>query len=369
MAKDPLEKVRRLPRTDETWHGTARLARAWITPRNQAPYRPYVIALIEQDQGPIITTQMVETQPTPEHVFETLTKAMSHPARGAGQPRRPARLLLDDTGLVEALAPRLAEVEIRCEYRHTLPLLDNMLLEFETFLNKREPIPGLLKMPGVTPHLVGGLYKAAAFYYQQAPWRWISDSFPIEVRYPPDGKSRYAVVMGHGGETYGLAVYDSTDDLHLIYSGIAPEEIASRMACASVIFDTVLITPFDDLDDMARYGWPVAGESAYPVPIKVTHAGDFTRPSKSELLWIEAAMLAVPSFVRDHMQAGHGLLHHPAEATLTVAAADGEVEIHLRYPVPGFYHRPGPTRPNLGPGSPPRLKSHSRKKRKMRRKR
>jgi len=57
--------------------------------------------------------------------------------------------------------------------------MNNALLEMEAYLNKREPVPGLLKIPGVTPHLVGGLYKAAAFYYRQAPWRWISGAFPI----------------------------------------------------------------------------------------------------------------------------------------------------------------------------------------------
>jgi hypothetical protein len=64
--------------------------------------------------------------------------------------------------LVEALAPRPAELEIRCEYRHTLPLMNNALFDMEAYLNKREPIPGLLKIPGVTPHLVSGMYKAAA---------------------------------------------------------------------------------------------------------------------------------------------------------------------------------------------------------------
>jgi len=63
-------------------------------------------------------------------------------------------------------------------------------------------------------------------------------------------------------------------------------------------------------------------------------------------------MLAIPSFVRDSMQADRGR-PHPAEATLTVAVADGETDIYLRYPVSGFDHRPGPTRPNLGSGSPP----------------
>ena len=341
MAKDPLKKARRLRRTDETWQGTARLARTWITPRNQAPYRPYIIAVIEQDGDRIIRTKLFDTQPTPEDVFETLLKAMTRPLLGAGRPRRPARLLLDDAELVEALAPRLAELEILCEYRHTLPLMNNAMLEMEAYMNKREPIPGLLKIPGVTPHLVGGLYKAAAFYYRQALWRWISDAFPIEVHYPPHGKPRYAVVMGHGGETYGLAVYSSTDDLRLLYSGIAPGKTVGQIAWVCIVFEDALAASFDDLDDIVKYGWPIVNDSAYPIPIKVTRTGAYVLPSKSELLWFEAAMLAIPTFVRDDMQANRGL-PHPAEATLTVAAADGETDIYLRYPAPGFGPAPEP---------------------------
>jgi hypothetical protein len=341
MAKDPLKKARRLRKTDETWQGTARLARTWITPRNQAPYRPYIIAVIEQDGDRIIRTKLFDTQPTPERVFEALIKAMTRPTLGAGRPRRPARLLLDDAELVEALAPHLAELEIRCEYRHTLPLMNNAMLEMEAYMNKREPIPGLLKIPGVTPHLVSGLYKAAAFYYRQAPWRWISDAFPIEVRYPPTGKPRHAVVMGHGGETYGLSVYNSTDDLRLLYSGIAPEKTIGQISWMTVVFEEALAASFDDLDNIVKYGWPVVNDSAYPIPIKVTRTGDYTIPSKSELLWFEAAMLAIPTFVRDYMQADRGL-PHPAEATLTVAVADGETDIYLRYPAPGFGPSPEP---------------------------
>ena len=68
----------------------------------------------------------------------------------------------------------------------------------------------------------------------------------------------------------------------------------------------------------------------------MTRKGDYTNPSKSELLWFEAAMLAIPAFVRDDMQADRGL-PQPAEATLTVAAADGETDIHLCYPATGLW--------------------------------
>ncbi len=334
MAKDPLTKIRRLRQTDEAWESTTRRMRAWITPRNQAPYRPYVIITVSQD-GRVVGTNVVEEVPTPDQVLDALVKAMRRPVLGGGRKRRPAVIYMDDEALVETLAPRLQEVGIRCEYRHTLREVEDALLSMEQFMTKREPIPGLLKLPGVTPFMVKGLFEAAAHFYREAPWRWIDDSRPIEVRYPPDGRPRYAVVMGHGGQTYGLAVYKSPDELREVYAGTPPDQLMGKVEWTSLLFGEVTEMPFDDLDDMEKYGWPVAGEPAYPLPIRVTRSGQFVRPGKSELLWFEAALLAIPTFVRDYMQADRGF-PRLAEATLTVMMADGEDSIHLRYPVPGF---------------------------------
>jgi hypothetical protein len=336
MARGPLTKVRRLRQTDEVWESSVRRMRTWITPRNQTPYRPYVVLTVSQT-GKIIGSDIVDDVPSPDQVLNTVAKAMRRPTLGAGRKRRPAIIYVDDEALVEALAPKLQEVGVRCKYRHTLREIDEALLSMEQFMTKQEPIPGLLKSPGVTPFLVNGLFEAAAFFYRQAPWRWIDDSRPIEVRYPPDGRQRYAIVMGHGGETYGLAVYDSPNDLRELYAGTPPEQLLGKQKWTSLLFVEAIETPFDDLDDMEKYNWPVAGELAYPFPVRVTHSGQFVRPGKSKLLWFEAALLAIPTFVREYMQADvdRGLVR-PAEATLTVKMADGKDTIYLRYPVPGF---------------------------------
>ena len=334
MAKGPLTKVHRLRQTDEVWESTIRRMRTWITPRNQSPYRPYVILTASQT-GKVVGSNVVDDFPTPDQVLNALAKTMRRPSLGGGRKRRPAVIYVDDEALVEALAPKLQEVDVRCEYRHTLREAEQALLSMEQFMTKQEPIPGLLKSPGVTPFMVNGLFEAAAYFYREAPWRWIDDSRPIEVRYPPDGRLRYAVVMGHGGETYGLAVYSSTGELREVYAGTHPSKLIGRMEWTSLLFGEIMEVPFDDLDDMEKYGWPVAGELAYPIPIRVTRSGHPVRPGKSELLWFEAALLAIPTFVRDYMQAD-GELARPAEATLAVTMADGEYNIHLRYPVPGF---------------------------------
>jgi len=334
MAKGPLQQVDRLPQTNEVWEGAVRRLRAWITPRKQAPYRPYVILVVSQTAGKVVGSEIVEHVPSPDQVLNGLAKAMRHPTLKGGKKRRPAVIYVDDKALVEALAPKLLEVGIRCEYR-TLREVEQAMLSMEEFMTRREPLPGLLKSPGVTPHMVKGLFEAAAFFYRKAPWQWIDDAHPIEIRYPSDSRRRYAIVMGHGGQVYGLAAYNTPKELRQIYAGTPPNRLIGRMEWTSLLFGEVIEVPFDDLDDMEKYGWSVAGDLAYPIPIRVTRAGQPVRPGKSDLLWFEAALLAIPAFVRDKMQAEQGALR-PADDTLTVVMADGEDHIHLRYPVPGF---------------------------------
>lgn len=335
MAKDPLPKVSHLPQTDEAWEVTVRRMRTWIAPKKEAPYRPYIILVLSPRTGQIVGSDIVDKLPTPDQALNSLVQIMLHPTSGGGKRRRPTVIYIDNEALVKALTPRLEEIGIRCEHRHTLRAVDDVLRSMEQFMTKREPLPGLLRSPGATPFMIKGLFEAAAFFYREAVWRWINDSRPIEVRYPPDAKPRYAVIMGHGGQTHGLAMYTRPDDLRLTYSGMPPERLAGKMEWISLLFGEETEVPFDDLDDMERYGWPVAGKSAYPIPLRISRSGVPSRPGKSELLWFEATLLAIPVFVRKHLRAERGTLR-PAETTLTVTTSSGEESIHLRYPVPGF---------------------------------
>jgi hypothetical protein len=187
--------------------------------------------------------------------------------------------------------------------------------------------------------MIEGLFEAAAFFYRQAPWRWVDDSHPIEITYPADSQPRYAVVMGHGGETYGLAIYNSTDVLQQTYAGIPPDQLVGRGTWTALLFGRAIETPFDDLDAIEAHNWPIAGKHAYPLPVQAGVSRQLTRPGKSDLLRLEAALLALPPFVRERMRAGLGSLR-PAEATLTITMADGEDRIHLRYPAPAFETSP-----------------------------
>jgi len=325
-----LNKAHRLRQNDATWLCTARRARTWITPRDRPPYRPYAVLVLEQEKELIRRIELEDEQPTPDVVMEALLKAMLRPILGSGRRVRPARVSLDDADLVESLKPRLAEIDIRCDHRPSLPLADAALREMEVQMTKQEPIPGLLSVPGVTEPLVRELFAAAAQYYRQAPWRWIGNASPIEVRYPPDGRARYAVVLGSGGESFGLSLYESVDDLRIVFSSVEPEQTTEQVSWFSLDFDEATVMPFDDLDAMEKHGWPVAGEKAYPLAIKAIPPGEWHVPSASEIAWLAAALRAIPHFVTEHLPAGRG---QPPEARYALPPVHGGQQIALRYPV------------------------------------
>ena len=328
-----VQDTRRLPQRKDKWECAVRRARLWITPPDSSPYRPYAI-LTASRSGMIVGMDLTENPPSPDEALNALAKAMLYPILGAGTRRRPAAVYLDDDRLVAALRQPLAEIGVSCEFRHSLRAADRALHSFESELEQGS-MPSLVENPGVTKTMVGALFEAAAFFYQEAPWQWISDAQPIQIHHPLDSQPRYAVVMGQGEVAYGLALYDSKDILHETYAGSPEDDMVEGQTWTVLLFGDEVDVPFDDLDAIEAYGWPIAGPHAYPLVLRASNTEEAQRPSKSDLLRLEAALRTLPRFVQSHMRADEGL-GHPAEATFTVEVAGREDRISLSYPVPGF---------------------------------
>lgn len=342
MVKNPTDEVRHLRQSDAVWLCATRRAPFWIMPKNQPVYRPYVVLLQEQDSQLIRQTHTQDEQPTPESIWRLLVKAMRSPLLGPilspllgfGSRCRPARIILDDADLVQALAPRLGEAGIRCDYRATLPQINAALREMEAHVTRRAPVPGLLSLPGATVPLVSEFFAAAADYYRLAPWRWMDNWLPIEIRYPSQGRARYALVLGSGGETFGLSLYESLADVRRVYSGVPGEQHAQQISWFSLVLEQVTAMSFADLDAMDKYGWRVAGEQAYPLAIKSTPMGsDAEMPSASELLWLTATARVIPDFVLRHLHASRDRgTPQPAQVIYSLSGVHGGQDILLRYP-------------------------------------
>jgi hypothetical protein len=332
MTEKVLERAARLPQGNATWHATARRAPAWITPKNKPPYRPYVILVLDAQSDRIRQTKMEDDRPTPEVVLAALADAMQKPVLASGKPVRPARIVLDDAELARALTPRLAEIGVRCDHQATLPLVSSVLRDMEAHMNRAEPRPGLLSVPGATLPLVEELFAAAAEFYRLAPWRWMDNLAALEVHYPADGPARYAAIMGFGGEVFGLVVYPSLDDLRIQISDLKPEQIFKKMTAISINFDEPMALSFDDLDALEKYNWPVAAAEAYPQVIKATPPGKVGVPTAAEIALLAAALRVIPDFVTRHLRADRGA-PRPAAATYPLTNVHGGQQIALRYPV------------------------------------
>jgi hypothetical protein len=324
-----LKQVQRLNQHDEYWAATSRLARMWITPKHAPPYRPYVTLLLSQ-QGKILRSRVLEHPPAASTLFEELLRAMRRPAWGAGRARRPTRIYLDNAEDVAALTPRLEALNIQCVYRHTLSMADEVMVEMETQMGKYEPLPGLVSIPLVTPQMLGHLYQLAAQFYQATPWRWFHDHHPFAIACPPEDTPRYAVVMGSGGEVFGLAVYDQLEDLRSMFmSPVSPRQMAKMRTWFVLFFEAAPAVSFDDLDAMAVNDWPVAAPHAYPVFGRTTPDQEIALPAQSDLLWMEGALGALLAYMDKHMEVYHGEVQ-PADLTVSVPRVGGETHVHLR---------------------------------------
>ena len=302
-----LEKAAKLPQTTATWQATVRLAPAWVEQKDEPRYRPHLVFVLDAESGAIRMLMMEKQRPAAEAILSLLANAISKPMMGAGGRYRPARVLIDDEELAKALAPQLAEIGVRCDYAASLPALEAILRELSAQLNEGEARPGLLEAPGVTLPLLAEFYAAAAFFYQQAPWRWVDNLAAIEVRYPATGRAVYAVIMGFGGQEFGLAVFPTVKDLRLQYSNLEPDQLMQKMTAFSVTYGESDALPFDDLDAITEHGWQVAGPNSYPLVMKSIPPGELIPASKEEIALLAAALRTLPDFVAQHLrQRGRG---------------------------------------------------------------
>ncbi len=322
-----------LPQREEMWHAFVFRMRTWITEPGKKPVRPFGLMVLNFSDGKIMGMDIAET-PTPEWVHGIVLKAITKPGPGS-QPHRPQTLTLPDPALVAALTPTLSEIGIGCEPMDTPDEVYEIVADLESHIRGDRPdVPGLLSVEGVTPEFVGDLFAAAAEFYRAAPWVHLVNVQALAVQLSTDAEPRYVSVMGNAGMEYGLSVSLTWADFQRLASGAGdqPMDVIPEEGIRSMLFNSVTEVPFDDLDALEKYHWPVVNEQAYPMPIIFEPRTGVLRPNRQELLWYQAALRAIPIFVRDHLRPDGRGDYASAEATITVSTSEGEVAVILRYP-------------------------------------
>jgi tetratricopeptide (TPR) repeat protein len=325
-----------LPQSIDTWYCAVRQLRTWVLEEDNEPTRPNLLVILNLNSGLILHTELLDHVPDPEEVLATLTTTMLQPNQELDLlPHRPLRIDFEVRDLQKSMNATLADIGVRAKYGPQTEALNALLEDLEAHLGEGQPeIPGLLSQPKVSRRLLASLFQAAADFYRAAPWIQLSNSDPLAIQVPPQKEPWFVTVMGQGGMEYGLALYLTLEDLERTYLSFGhPLDSFPHLGAHSFLFNLITEIPFDDLDAIERFGWEIADPQAYPCPIIFVPPDEVRRPDRQELLWYEAALRAIPEFVRHHIQANQSGELLPASAAIEVSTFTGPVEVQVTYPV------------------------------------
>ncbi len=288
------------------------------------PVRPWAGVVVSLTDGLILGLRIAETRPSVTEIRTLFTETMSAP--DAGTPHRPTAVQFCSAELANALRAWLDTLGITCDVHEELEAVDHLMAFLgEKVSSSVQAESDLLDVEGMTPEMVGSFYDAAALYHEQTPWKKVGER-PIRVSCERFGGGPwYAVLMGQGGMTSGLALYDDLETLDRIQQGdLPPEEMASMTAGWAVVFGDVGDLSEGDAAAAQRYGWRVAGPQAYPSVYRTDAGMQMRPPTPDELLRLEACLRAVPEFVRKKSR-------RTEPTTITVPTAAGEVQMGLSW--------------------------------------
>lgn len=315
-------RVEGLPQSFDVWQLGSRQLDAAVRAGDRA-VRPWMTGVFSSTEGAMLAFELTQEAPTAAEAWPVLLRAMRQP--DVGEPHRPTEVqLAEGSDWQEALRPSLDALGVGCSALPALDGLDGLLDELSGQLASQAPT-ALLDMPGVTPEAVGGLFDAAALFYRQAPWKKTGER-PVRVECDRfESGPWYAVVMGQGGMTCGLVLYDDlTTLLRIQQGGLSEEENARQTAALAVVFGGPEDLAPEDVAAAQSHGWPVAAPDAYPSVYRMEPGLSMRPPLAWEVQLLEGALRAVTEFARKKTR-------RLAPLELTVPTAGGELPLVLAW--------------------------------------
>jgi tetratricopeptide (TPR) repeat protein len=155
----------------------------------------------------------------------------------------------------------------------------------------------------------------------------------IALRHPAERDFHFTSVMGNGGVEYGLALCKTWADAEHFFAGADdPMDALPESGARSLFFDEAELLPLEDMEAIQEYGWEVVNEQAYPLPVVIGKQGGAQRPDLMELRWYEAALRAIPIFVRDYLKPDRQGDYQAIETSIEVPTHAGPIKVEVKYP-------------------------------------
>lgn len=179
------------------------------------PFRPSMLILVDEHRGTICKFDQRRQKWQPAEVADWL--------RRHALPPQGSQLWLDDSPLQAYLSEHLLDVQ--CELRESLPELERAMQSLSQHLNPDQP--SVVEILGRSEALQ--LFRSAHNFFVSRPWKTLDSETALAFRDRHD-RQWGLVVMGSGGQEFGLAVYSSPAEAQ---AAIAGEEVMPVLGFSS----------------------------------------------------------------------------------------------------------------------------------------
>lgn len=327
--------LQNIPLSTESWYCVIRRLKVWINSPGRAPFRPYALLVANLESGLLLEAKAFESCPEAAELFAALTELMVD--------FRPRAVLFEDSRWMAKMQPELEHIEVETGLHDDPTGTEVMVTSLETHLRGgRAELPALLDQSGATLNTVGAFFSAAADCFRAAPWSEFTDADLLNVWVGEQYQPACVSVLGNAGIQYGLSVYWSAEQLQWMFEqdpdnhGVLPAE-----GLHALYYEGMTAVAFADLEALEAYEWPVAGESAYPMPVILYPGGPVGRPDVDQLRWYESFLLALPQVMLHSLRTDHYGVLMPFDAEIPVNTSGGFYLVRVQYPA------------GNGPGEPP----------------
>ncbi len=300
-----IERFSRLPKMPgEVWQGGVVRLPTWIERGPDGkPYRPWGAIWVSLRSG--VMNLKIEPEfgtHDPALALETLLEfGLNKSMAGC----RPERLEVADEDLGAYLVRGLGDERLTFRVTKDLRAIKQVLAHYGEYMNRRALPPDALDAPGVTIERMRSFAEAAKRFYLAAPWRHLTDEDLIHVEAPRAARGlRHVTVLGAGGQTFGLGFFETAEDFEAVRADVDPETFMGGPNRWAVWYGRMDELPFGDVDLWEDHELPVAGDQAYPVPLRFDSKGKIVRPDERVLAYLEGLLLALADTIEAEIDRG-----------------------------------------------------------------
>ena len=302
-----------------------------------AQFQPEGIFWID-NYGMVLGSDIHEPGQALQHIVESLRKAITSPE--AVRTNVPTRVRVNSQDVADVLETEVPGLDIVCA---ATPELEAMLRKMRKDFSEGNAGEGPTSyLDGDVPaERVGALFEVAAKLYKFRPWELLPpDLTDIRCSIRKLGiKDGIVTVIGQMGESFGVIFFPSQVDFdtYMDLAAQGPDGFQTppemQLSMCSLSFEQGAALEPDLRKEIAKNGWVVAANDAYPVVV-VSEGPLLARPaSLDEWTALEAIVQTLPRFLTPAYAVAEAV-HEGRTITKNHRAktSAGSIEISYEYP-------------------------------------